>query len=93
MIFINAINSFFQILVYLILARSIMSWFIRNPYGNTYKIYTTICQITEPMLVPCRKLLNRFGITGTMDFSPVLALIGLMFINNIIVKILVGFVL
>lgn len=92
MILINAVNSFFQILVYLILARAVLSWFIRSPYGNVYKIYMAICQITDPILAPCRALLSRFGLSGTMDFSPVLAMIGLMFINNIIVRLLLVFV-
>lgn len=90
-VLINAINTFFQVLVYLILAKSILSWFIRNPYGSTYKIYMIISQITEPILAPCRKLLSRFGMYGPMDFSPVVAIIGLMVINNILVRMLIVF--
>ncbi len=84
----NAINTFFQILVYLILGRAILSWFVRNPYGTLYKIYTAIIQITDPILAPCRKLLARFGMGGTIDFSPILAIIALTVINGIIINIL-----
>jgi len=84
----NAINTFFQILVYLILGRAILSWFVRNPYGTLYKIYTAIIQITDPILAPCRKLLARFGLGGTIDFSPILAIIALTVINGIIINIL-----
>jgi YggT family protein len=84
----NAINTFFQILVYLVIGRSILSWFVRGPYGSVYKIYNALIQITEPILMPCRKLLFRFGLSGTIDFSPVLAIIGLTVINNIIVNVL-----
>jgi len=84
----NAIDTFFQILVYLILGRAILSWFVRNPYGSLYKVYSAIIQITDPILAPCRKLLARFGMGGTIDFSPILAIIGLTVINSIIINIL-----
>lgn len=84
----NAIDTFFQILVYLILGRAILSWFVRNPYGSLYKVYSAIIQITDPILAPCRKLLARFGMGGTIDFSPILAIIGLSVINSIIINIL-----
>lgn len=84
----NAINTFFQILVYLILGRAILSWFVRNPYGTLYKIYNAIIQITEPILAPCRKLLARFGMGGTIDFSPILAIIALTVINGMVINIL-----
>ncbi|MBR0596791.1 YggT family protein [Sinanaerobacter chloroacetimidivorans] len=87
-VLINAINTFFQILVYLILARAVLSWFIRAPYGSVYKIYVMIMQITEPMLAPCRNILARFGLAGTIDFSPILAIIGLSVINSILVNII-----
>jgi len=90
-VLINAINIFFQVLVYLILAKSFMSWFVRNPYGSYYKIYMMIGQITEPIIAPCRKLLSRFGMSGQIDFSPVVAILGLMVINNILVRLLAGF--
>ena len=88
MVLISAVNLFFQILIYLILGRAVLSWFVRNPYDTLGKIYTMINQITEPMLAPCRKLLARFNMMGTIDFSPILALIALTVINRVIVNIL-----
>ena len=84
----NAINTFFQILVYLIIGRSILSWFVRAPYGNLYKVYNIMIQVTEPMMAPCRKLLSRFGLSGTIDFSPIVAIIGLTVLNGVIINIL-----
>ncbi len=86
--FMHAINLFFQILVYLILGRAILSWFVRTPYGNLYKVYSALIQVTEPMLVPCRSLLARFGLGGAVDFSPILAIIGLTVINGILINLL-----
>ncbi len=87
-VLLNAINTFFQIIVYLILGRAILSWFVRTPYGSLYKFYTAILQITEPILSPCRRLLSRFGLSGTIDFSPIVAIIGLSLIQNLIISVL-----
>lgn len=88
-ILINAVNTFFQILVYLIIARAILSWFVRTPYGNLYRIYSAIMQITEPMLAPCRRLLGRFSLNSMIDLSPILAIIALTAINNVIIRLLI----
>lgn len=85
---ISAVNLFFQILIYLILGRAILSWFVRNPYDTLGKIYSMIGQITEPILAPCRRLLARFNMMGTIDLSPIVALIGLEIIRRIVINIL-----
>ena len=85
-ILINAVNIFFQVLIYIIFARIIMSWFIRNPYAN--KISVILIQLTEPILAPFRKLMGRFGANYGIDFSPILALIALQILNQIIVTVL-----
>jgi YggT family protein len=77
---------FFQILIYIIFARIIMSWFIRNPYAN--KISMVLIQLTEPLLAPFRRLMGKFGANYGIDFSPILALIALQIINQLIVSIL-----
>jgi YGGT family. len=87
-VLIHAINLFFQLLIYLILGRAILSWFVRGPYGSLYKVYSVILQITEPILAPCRNLLARFGLNGMIDFSPIVAIIGLSVLNGLILNIL-----
>lgn len=87
-VIINAVNLFFEVLIYLILGRAILSWFVRNPYDTLGKIYSMIIQVTEPVLAPCRRLLGRFGLTGTIDFSPILALIALSVIRRIAISLL-----
>lgn len=64
---------------YIILARVIMSWIIRDPYN---RFYIFILKITEPVLSPIRNLLPRMG----LDFSPIIV----YFIINLIIGILGG---
>jgi YggT family protein len=85
---IYAVNLFFQLLLYLVLGRAILSWFVRSPYGALYRLYALVTQVTEPILAPCRLLLSRFGLGGSIDFSPVLAIIGLTVLNGIVINLL-----
>lgn len=80
----ESIYQFFRIIDFLILARIIMSWINHNPNSTIPRI---IYQITEPILVPFRNFLGRFGLSGPIDFSPFLAVIAL----NIIKSIIIGF--
>lgn len=76
----QAINQFFYVLTMLIFIRAILSFFIRNPYNN--KLYSILVQITEPMLAPFRRLTYRFGANYGIDFSPLLAIFALQFLNK-----------
>jgi len=67
----------------------VLSWFVRNPYGALYKLQAVLIQLTEPMLMPCRRLLERLGLRGGIDFSPLLAILALGFISRVIIRILI----
>lgn len=73
----RAISWFFRVLIYLLLGRAILSWFVAGSsgsYGNPalIRIYEICTELTEPFVAPCRKLLQRFN-TGVFDFSVLLA--------------------
>ncbi|MDP4152107.1 MAG: YggT family protein [Bacillota bacterium] len=67
----------------LIIARAVMSWFPLR--GTLLHIYEIIHVLTEPMLQPIRKLLSRIDVLRGMpiDFSPIVLLIILGFIDRI----------
>ena len=71
-ILIRAIRWFAQILIIILMARAILSWFARDPYSQAGKWYMMTVKLTEPFVSPCRKLLSRFN-TGMFDFSVLLA--------------------
>ncbi|MBB6216975.1 YggT family protein [Anaerosolibacter carboniphilus] len=79
-----SIDYFFNILTYLIVARAISTWIFTNPYNNISKL---LYQITEPIIAPFRSLLTRIGLGGRhIDFSPLVAIWGLMFIKILILS-------
>ncbi len=84
---VKTIDLLFSVVYYLIFARIILSWVIRNPYN---KYYVILVQLTEPILAPFRNLLSRTGIGRSgIDISPMIAILVLIFIRNIILGILI----
>ena len=61
-----------------ILARVVVSWI--SPGRTDNPIVALIIQITEPILAPIRRVMPRMG---TIDFSPMVALIVLTLILSV----------
>ena len=73
-ILIRAINWFAQLLLLALVIRALLSWFARDPYSTLGKVYMVLVRLTEPVVNPCRRLLQRFNVnTGMFDFSVLLA--------------------
>ena len=86
-IVIRLINSIFSVYEMLIFARCILSFF---PVYN--KLTQWVYMATEPVLAPCRKLIDRFlNLNIPVDFSPVLAILIMQFLQRIILSVLVNF--
>lgn len=83
----QAISYFFDFLNILIVIRVLLSWI---PISRDNPFIRIIYQLTEPILAPVRKLLERsiFGGRGMMiDFSPIIAYILLEVIRSILMRI------
>ncbi len=87
----RAIDVFFQVLEWLIFIRIILSWIplfgINNPVGRF------IYQLTEPILGPCRRMLDKSPLGGGMmlDFSPVIALILMVLVKQLLLGLVAWF--
>ena len=76
------INVFFGAILLAIFARVILSWVqARLPFGLNDFIFA----VTEPILGPIRRLLPA---AAGMDFSPLIALIGIQFVEPLILGLL-----
>jgi YggT family protein len=90
---IYVIDIFAQILTWVLIARAILSWFANPSFANSnqmgflMKLYAFLCQVTEPLVRPMRKLLSRFN-TGPMDFSLFATVLLIIAIRRILVRIL-----
>ncbi|PJF34888.1 MAG: YggT family protein [Candidatus Thermofonsia Clade 1 bacterium] len=76
----------FLIFNLLILARVLMSWFNPDPSSAVVR---TIYQLTEPILAPIRRLLPS---TGMFDLSPMVALIGAIVLEALILQLIIALV-
>jgi YggT family protein len=64
-----------RILTYAIIARAILSWFVRSRQNLLFMI---LDDITEPLLAPLRRIIPRFGM---FDLSPLAAIVILYLIT------------
>ena len=79
-LFINAIS---QLLVVLVIAAAILSFFM-DPY---HPIRRAIDSVVEPMLAPIRRIVP---LVGTLDFSPLVLIILIQLLSNILVRVLIA---
>jgi len=73
------VNLAFQLLIYLVIGRCILSFIKHNPYQPIIKF---IYDITEPVMAPFRKLIPA---TGGIDFSPIIVILALSLAQKIII--------
>lgn len=72
----------FKMLYFLLVIRIILSWFPVDPFNN---FVTTLNVVTEPLLVPFRKLPLQVGM---IDLTPMVAFLALSFLDHFVVGIL-----
>ncbi len=82
----TAIDTFIEILEFLIFIRIILSWFRIGPYNPISRV---IYELTEPILSLARNLIYKTGInTGMFDFSPIIAILILRIIQLVVQRII-----
>jgi YggT family protein len=82
----NFINYVINLYSYVVFAAVIMSFLLAfnviNPRNSVVQtIWTTLMALTEPLLGPIRRALPDFG---AIDLSPVVLLLGLYFIQSVV---------
>lgn len=92
-ILIQAISMFARLLSLALIAMCVLSFVVAyNPYSSAGRIYQFLVKITDPVVMPFRRLMSRFN-TGMVDVSPMLAMIAIEIVAKIIIRILIMFAL
>ncbi|MDH5433184.1 MAG: YggT family protein [Gammaproteobacteria bacterium] len=75
--FLMLISATFNLFLFLIIARAILSWFadFSNP------IVAALNQLTEPLIRPFRRILPK---TPGIDLSPMVAILAVIFVRSLI---------
>jgi YggT family protein len=81
---VRLISAVINVFTFLIIARAIGSFFIRDWSSGIPRF---LFDVTEPVLAPVRRILPAFG---GIDFSPLIVILLLSFINNYVLRIPVG---
>jgi len=81
---VGLVRFLFEIYSFILLARVLLSWFQVDPYNPIVRL---LHQLTEPVLAPIRRLLPM---TGPIDFSPILAFILILVVEQIVVSMLLS---
>ena len=86
--FIGAIASVLDIILnvymWIIVARAIISWVSPSPYNP---IVQFLYRATEPVLKYARRIIPPIG--GTLDLSPIIVLLAIVFLRQFLVQSLV----
>ena len=75
-----------QVGIWIIIAQAILSWLVAFNVLNTSnqfvnQVWRGLHQITEPLLRPIRRILPS---AGGMDFSPMVLILGIIFLERVI---------
>lgn len=86
--FLWLLDKIVQIYIMLIILGAFLSWFpnVRYRYRSAVILLE---KITNPVLLPCRKLLPSSK-TGGIDLSPFIAILGIQFIWQLLNSVLFG---
>ena len=76
---VNFLSWLLDIYMWVIIAAALISWVSPNPYNP---IVQFLRRVTEPVLRPVRRLLDRYQ-TG-FDFSPVVVILIILFVQRVI---------
>jgi YggT family protein len=84
--FLWLIDTLITLYIYVLIAAAVMSWLIAFNVVNSYnptvrRIWDFLYRVTEPALRPIRAILPNLG---GIDISPVILIIGLMFLRVLI---------
>lgn len=79
------VELLFNILIFAIIGRALLSWFNVGP-GNP--IGRVLYEITEPILGPMRRVIPMIGM---LDISPIVAILLLNFMQSLILQAMVAY--
>jgi len=85
--FIQLVDLFLTIYIWIIIARAIISWVNPDPY---HPLVRFLYKVTEPVLAPVRRIIPP--IAG-IDISPVIVIFVIFFIQNFLHYLMIKFLI
>jgi len=79
---VQVVNIIFEVLIWLIIVRCILSFVRHDPYQPLIRF---VYDVTEPIMAPFRRLIPA---AGGMDFSPIVVLLALTLLQGLVTRLL-----
>lgn len=76
----KVINIGLTFYMWIIIGRAVISWVNPDPYNPIVRFLTSV---TEPVLYPIRR---RLPIFGGFDFSPIVVILAIIFVQTFLVQ-------
>ncbi len=76
------VNIIFEVMIWLIIVRCILSFVRHNPYQPIIRF---VYEVTEPVMAPFRRLIPA---TGGIDFSPIVVFLVLQLVRQLVLGII-----
>ncbi len=74
-----------QLYILILFVRIIASWFPINPFSRVARALRVVAAITDPILVPVRRLLPPLRIgAGALDLSPLIVFVALEILLSVL---------
>jgi len=74
-----------QLYILVLFVRIIMSWFPMNPWSRGARFVQVLAKVTDPVLVPVRKILPPMRMGGmAIDLSPIIVFVALEILLSIL---------
>ena len=77
----TVLDLLLNVYMWIIVARAIISWVSPNPYNP---IVNFLYMATEPVLRYARRIIPPIG--GTLDLSPILVLVAIVFLRQFLIQ-------
>lgn len=77
----TVLDILLNVYMWIIVARAIISWVSPNPYNP---IVNFLNMATEPVLRYARRIIPPIG--GTLDLSPILVLVAIVFLRQFLIQ-------
>lgn len=83
---VTVLDILLNVYMWIIVARAIISWVSPNPHNP---IVNFLYMATEPVLRYARRIIPPIG--GTLDLSPILVLVAIVFLKQFLIQTLMQF--
>jgi len=81
----TVVDIVLNLYMWILIVAALISWVSPDPYNPIVRFLRSV---TEPVLRPIRK---RLGIYGGIDFSPLIVILGIIFVRSFLVKTLIEY--